>query len=276
MWIRHRVFLKHFLQLNVCMCACLCARICVRVHACIRVVCGWVCVWYMCMCVKSYTNVTVIFQDKLKENKIGQMATGWPTHKVDKAKQKSQWAALSGTLFTSSTAGYAFQQRDPSFILEVALSCSSETSVNAQRAVFLWVCPHKRKELLSSAAHNTADPCSIRDGLSGTYRLPASYRDLADFHGQSAELLKAALHRKTGPRRRGGYTSRGGIIDMHSYVERHRGPGVQQAEPRSPRVLSSNILYWPKHVYEGCSEQTSQVPKTVAIYSNTWDASLRG
>lgn len=220
------------------MCACLCARICVCVHACIRVVCGWVCVVYVHVCEELYQSYCH-FQDKLKEKKIGslygQMGTMWPTHKVDKIKQESQWPALSGTLFTSSTGGYAFQQGDPSFMLEVALSCSSETSVNAQRAVFLWVCPHKGRELLSSVAHNTADPCSIRDGLSGTYRLPASYRDLADFHGQSVELLKAALHRKTGPRRRGGYTSRGGIIDMHSHVERHRGPGVQQAEPRNPQ-----------------------------------------
>lgn len=120
--------------------------------------------------------------------------------------------------------------------------------------VSLSVCPHKGKELLSAAAHNTADPCSIRDGLSGMYRLPASYRDLVDFHGQSAERWRLPCIGKLVLEAEEAIPSRRGIIDMHSRVKRHRGPWVQQAEPRSPRVLSSDILYQPKQVYEGCSK----------------------
>jgi hypothetical protein len=42
--------------------------------------------------------------------------------------------------------------------------------------------------------------------ISGTSELPDSHTDLVDFHRQGEELPMAALHRKIGSGRTGGYT----------------------------------------------------------------------
>lgn len=162
----------------MCVCVTLLHHVCGVCSACVRV--------------KSYTNVTAIFQDKLKENNIGvlykQMATMWPTHKVDKNQTKIPVASTVRDFVHKFHSWLCLPIRRP--ILHVGggpLLFLWDISKCPEGCVSLSVCPHKGKDLLSSAAHNTADPCSIRDGLSGMYRLPASYRDLVDFHGQSAE-----------------------------------------------------------------------------------------